>query len=180
MGVAMLQSTCFTQPTVYLFCSQEIQFRKSKESMLLGAGVRAGVMEGVAMAASCGHHLSNQRIVDAFRAHYDDLVDATTVCTEKVARVLYQKEVIALETMKDASEVGVGKFRRSVLVVDAVFAFIKSQKSLPKSLEVLYILEKHPSLNGVITTIRKQASVTHASRNTSSDRSGECVHCQFV
>ena len=46
MGVAMLQSTCFTLPTVYIFCSQEIQFRKSKESMLLGAGAVAGVRTG--------------------------------------------------------------------------------------------------------------------------------------
>ena len=127
------------------------------------------------MAVSCGDDPSHQRIVDAFRAHYDDLVDATTVCTEKLARVLYQKEVIALETMKDASEVGVGKFRGSVLVVDAVFAYIKSQKSLPRSQEVLYTLEQHPSLKGVVATIRKQASVTRASRNTSNDRSGECV-----
>ena len=126
------------------------------------------------MAVSCGDDPSHQRIVDSFKAHYDDLVDATTVCTEKLARVLYQKEV-ALETMKDASEVGVGKFRGSVLVVDAVFAYIKSQKSLPRSQEVLYTLEQHPSLKGVVATIRKQASVTRASRNTSNDRSGECV-----
>ena len=170
MGVSMLIK-------LYMFhsiCSQKIQFRKSKESMPLESRARARTqarakaMEVVAMAA-------HQRIVDAFRAHYDDLVDATTVCTEKLARVLYQKEVIALETMKDASEVGVGKFRRSVLVVDAVFAYIKSQKSLPRSLEVLYILERQPSLKEVVATIRKQASVTSASRNTSSDRSGECV-----
>ena len=140
-----------------------------------GALARAGAMEGVAMAVSCGDDPSHQRIVDAFSAHHDDLVEATTVCTEKLAQVLYQKEVISLETMKDASEVGVDKFRGSVLVVDAVFAYIKSQKLLPKSIEVLSILEEHPSLNRVIATIRKQASVTHASRNTSNDRSGECA-----
>ena len=128
------------------------------------------------MAVSCGDDPSHQRIVDAFRAHYDDLVEATTVCTGKVARVLYQEKVIGLETMKDASEVGVGKLRGSVSVVDAVFTYIKSWKSLPKSQEVLSILEKHdPSLKGVVATIRKEAS--SASRNTSSDKSGECASC---
>ena len=154
---------------------QTIQRKYAESRAGAGAQARAGAMEGVAVAVSCGDDPSHQRILDAFGVHYDDLVDATTVCTEKLTRVLYQKEVIGLETMKNASEVGVDKFRGSVLVVDAVFAYIKSQKSLPRSLEVLSILEQYPSLKGVVATIRKQASVTSASRNTSNDRSGECV-----
>ena len=110
------------------------------------------------MAVSCDdqeHEELNQRIERAFRAHYDDMVEALTVCTRKVARILYQNEKIPIETMREASEDTWSKYRRSIAVVDAIDVYIKTWKSSSKSLEVLAILEKHPPLDGVIARIRK-------------------------
>lgn len=99
----------------------------------------------------------NQRIVDAFRAHYDAMVEAMTVCAGKVARILYQSEKIPIETMKESSEAGWSKYRRSIAIVDAIDVYIRSRESSSQSIEILSILEKHPPLDGVVDKIRKHA-----------------------
>ena len=98
----------------------------------------------------------NQRIKDVFQSHYDDLVEAMSICVGKVARVLYQNKIISNVTLNEASEDGWSKSRRSHTVVHAIEVYIKSWKSSSKSLEVLAILEKHPPLDAVIAKIRKQ------------------------
>ena len=50
----MFKSTCFTQPTVYMLCSQEIDKSKLLEAVAgagawTGTGTTAGAMEGVAI-----------------------------------------------------------------------------------------------------------------------------------
>ena len=107
------------------------------------------------MAASCDDHELNQRIIDAFRAHYDDMVEAMSVCAGKVARILYEIKIIHIETMKEASEVGWSKYQKSFTVVNAIDVYIKSRESSSHSVEVLDILEKHPPLDGVVAKIRK-------------------------
>ena len=48
---------------------------------------------------------SNQRIIDAFRKHHDELVTALGSCVLKVARVLYQERLISYDTNEAAHEV---------------------------------------------------------------------------
>ena len=102
--------------------------------------------------------LLNQRIMDAFQSHYDDMVEAVSVCVEKVARILYQSKKISDVTLKEASEDGWSKYKRSLTVVNAIDVYIKIGNSSSKSLEVLAILEKQPPLDAVIAKIRKQVS----------------------
>ena len=100
----------------------------------------------------------NQRIRDVFQSHYDDLVEAMSICVGKVARVLYQNKIISNVTLNEAIEDGWSKSRRSHTVVHAIEVYIKSWKSSSKSLEVLAILEKHPPLDGVVAKIRVQVN----------------------
>ena len=61
-------------------------------------------------------------------------------------------------TLKEASEDGWSKYKRSLTVVNAIDVYIKIGNSSSKSLEVLAILEKQPPLDAVIAKIRKQVS----------------------
>ena len=106
------------------------------------------------MVTSCDDHELNQRIIDAFRAHYDDMVEAMTVCAGKIARILYQSKIIDVEKMREANDTR-SKYHGSIAVVDAINVYIKTWESSSKSLEVLAILEKHPPLDAVTAKIRK-------------------------
>ena len=122
-------------------------------------------MQKPIMAASCDDQELNQRIIDAFRAHYDDIVEAMSVCAGRVARILYQNKIIDVEKMREANDDTKSKYHGSIAVADAINVYIKTWESSSKSLEVLDILEKHPPLDGVITKIRKHV---HPSASTPS------------
>ena len=108
----------------------------------------------------------NQRIIDAFRAHYDDIVEAMSVCAGKSrARSFIRIKIIDVEKMREANDDTKSKYHGSIAVADAINVYIKTWESSSKSLEVLDILEKHPPLDGVITKIRKHV---HPSASTPS------------
>ena len=110
------------------------------------------------MAESCD--ASNQRIIDAFKKHYDKLMTAMGPCVMEVARVLYQERLISDDTKTAAHDMSVGEQVRGFKVVNAVEAYIKVCNSSSKQLKILSTLEKHPPLNVVVVNILQDAGVT--------------------
>ena len=119
------------------------------------------------MAESCDDDPSYDRIIDAFKKHYDELITTMGPRVMEVARVLYQERLISKETVGAAHEVSMSEQVRSFKVVNAVEVYITTCKSSSKSLEILSILEKHPPLNVVVDNILQDAGVT--SRTSKSD-----------
>lgn len=119
------------------------------------------------MAESCD--ASNQRIIDSFKMHYDQLMTAMRPCVMKVARVLYQKRFISDDTKGAAHDSSMSEQVRGFKVVDAVEAYIKACNSSSKSLEILSTLEKHPPLNVVVVNILQDAGVTSGSSRFSGE-----------
>ena len=107
------------------------------------------------MAVSCNDQELNKLIESAFRAHYDDMVEAMTVCAGQVARILYQRDRIPIETMRNASEGNWSRYQRSMAVVNAIDVYIKTRDTSSKSLELLDILGKHPPVDGVVDKMRR-------------------------
>ena len=112
------------------------------------------------MAESCDDDPSYDRIIDAFKKHYDKLITTMGPCVMEVARVLYQERLISKETVGAAHEVSMSEQVRSFKVVNAVEVYITTCKSSSKSLEILSILEKHPPLNVLVDNILQDAGLT--------------------
>ena len=117
------------------------------------------------MAESCD--ASNQRIIDAFKNHYDKLTTAMRPCVMEVSRVLYQERLISDDTKTAAHDMSTGERLRCFKVVDAVEAYITTCNSSSKSLEILSILEKHPPLHVVVVNILQDAGLTSRSSRSS-------------
>ena len=121
------------------------------------------------MAESCDDDPSYDRIIDAFKKHYNELIATMGLCVMEVARVLHQERLISKETVGAAHEVSMSELLRSFKVVNAVEVYITSCKSSSKSLEILSILEKHPPLNVVVDNMLQDAGL----RSRSSSSNGE-------
>ena len=107
------------------------------------------------MAVSCNDQELNKLIESAFRAHYDDMVEAMTVCAGKVARILYENGRISIEIMRKASEANWSRYQRSIAVVEAIGAYIKTRATSSESSELLDILGKHLPVDGVVAKMRR-------------------------
>ena len=105
------------------------------------------------------HEPANQRIVRAFRSHYETLVKA--IDPDEAALALYQKKLINKTTLEEATSSNAVRFRRSLRVVEAVETFLEVCNSSSDAFRILSILEKccstPPSDGGVIARIRRDS-----------------------
>ena len=130
------------------------------------------------MAESCDD--SNQRIIDAFKIHYTELMTAMRPCVMEVAEVLYQKHLISDDTKTAAHDSSMGERLRCFKVVDAVEVYITTCNSSSEQLRILSILEKHPPLNGVVVNVRKDAGLTsQTSRSDGQFHSYSQIMCLY-
>ena len=109
---------------------------------------------------------TNQRIVRAFRSHYETLVKA--IDPGEAALSLYQEKLISKTTLDEATGNGT-RFKRSIKVVEAVETYLGICGNSPTTAHlILTILERSSTSSGldsVIARIRQQAMIF----------GGECV-----
>ena len=100
----------------------------------------------------------NQRIVRAFRSHYETLVKA--IDPDGTALALYSNELITPIVFDEATNSKDTEFARSLCVLRAVERYLNSCKSSSDALKILSVVDKHippTSDGGVIARIRRES-----------------------